>query len=92
MKSFALVYRNIFLNVLCDDDVKLEENRIVLTLLELAQLNNVEFIPSVTLKAIVIPQYNPSLKNLRITLQDMAIYREFFTSQILHLSMIQLHF
>lgn len=72
-------------HVKCDDEVKLEENRIILTPLELAQLNNIEFIPSVTLKAIIIPRYNPSLKHLRITLQDTAIYRDFFTSQILPL-------
>lgn len=53
--------------------------------MEFAQLNNIEFIPSVTLKAIIIPQYNPSLKKLRITLQDATSYREFFTSQILPL-------
>lgn len=72
-------------HVKCDDEVKLEENRIILTPLELAQLNNIEFVPSVTLKAIVIPQYNPSLKKLRITLHDTAIYKEFFISQILPL-------
>lgn len=72
-------------HVKCDDEVKLEENRIILTPLELAQLNNIEFVPSVTLKAIVIPQYNPSLKKLRITLHNTAIYKEFFISQVLPL-------
>ena len=72
-------------NIKCDDEVKLEENRIILTPLDLAQLNNIEFIPSVTLKAIVIPQYNPNLKTLRITLHNAAIYQEFFISQILPL-------
>lgn len=71
--------------VKCDDEVKLEENRIVLTPMELAQLNNIEFIPSITLKAIVIPQYNPSLKKLRTTLHNTAIYKEFFISQVLPL-------
>lgn len=68
-----------------DDKVKLEENRIVLTPFELIKLNNTEFIPSVPIKTIIIPQYNPDLNYLRITLQDSLKYRNFFTSQIVPL-------
>ena len=68
-----------------DGEVQLEDNRIVLTPLELTQLSHVELIPAVTLSAIVIPQYNENLRNLRLTLQETTRYQDFFNSHILSL-------
>lgn len=72
-------------HVKCDDEVSLEENRIILTPLELAQLNHVEFISTVILKAVIIPRYNSDSKDLQLTLQDSTTYQKFFASQILPL-------
>lgn len=68
-----------------NSEVKLEENRIILTPLELSQLNGIDFIPWVTLKAIIIPVYKPCSKKLRLTLQNASTYQDFFVSQVLPL-------
>lgn len=67
------------------DRVSLEENRIILTPLELAELNNCKFIPSVKIKIVIIPQYNPRLNSIRFSLQASKAYAQFFISQSLPL-------
>ena len=72
-------------NVRCDQCVQLEDNRIVMTPFELAQINNVQILPSTKLRLILIPCYNPEIRETKFTLLDQKSCNILFKSQTISL-------